>query len=126
MRLPLLFTAHVVSGRGRGRDIGAPTINLELGDVPPSLEEGIYACVVDIGGVGREAAMHFGPRPVFQDTKTCEVHVIDGAPVDVPPELLVEVIACLRDVRDFPSTEALMEQIAQDIADARAILKGHA
>lgn len=125
MRLPLSFTARVVSGRGRGRNIGAPTINLELGDVPPDLEEGIYACVVDIAGTPREAAMHLGPRPAFKDTKTCEVHVIDGAPVEAPPALGVRVVLRLRDVMDFPSAEALMQQIARDIADARAILKGH-
>ena len=125
MRLPLSFTAGVVSGRGRGRKIGAPTMNLALADVDPSLQEGVYACFTVIDGTRYEAAMHFGPRPAFQDSATCEIHLLDGVPADVPPYLLVEVIARLREVRDFPSTEALMGQIARDIAEARAILNGH-
>ena len=126
MQLPLSFTARVMSGRGRGREIGAPTINLELSDVPPALQEGIYACFAVMDGVRLPAAMHFGPRPAFKDTETCEVHLLDAAPDAVPATLPVDVIAYLREVRDFPSTEALMAQITKDIAQARAILKGHA
>lgn len=66
--------------------------------------------------------MHYGPRPVFDDTISCEVHVIDKI-VPVPPGTLhVTVRDRMRDVTDFSHQEALLEQIQSDISAARAIL----
>lgn len=67
--------------------------------------------------------MHYGPRPVFHDTESCEVHLIDASPTRVPVEVTVETVARLRDVRDFPTVEALQEQMDRDIEEARAILQ---
>lgn len=59
---------------------------------------------------------------MFGDTKSCEVHLIDVTPSDHPTEVEVEVVARLRDVREFATSEALMEQMTKDIENARAIL----
>ena len=66
--------------------------------------------------------MHFGPRPVFQDSASCEIHIIDAAILNPPTHVEIEVIMKLRDVQDFPGPEALVEQMRTDIVDARAIL----
>lgn len=123
--LPLSFSARVVSGAGRGKDLGAPTINLDLSQVPSSLEEGIYACMAVIDGKSLQAAMHYGPRPVFKDSLSCEVHLLDVTLEHAPETLEVEVVAYLREVRDFPTPEDLMTQIADDILKTRAILDDH-
>jgi riboflavin kinase / FMN adenylyltransferase len=117
------FTARVVLGAGRGKGLGTPTMNLDLAAVPQDLQEGIYACYATVEGKRELAAMHYGPRPVFKDTTSCEVHLLDRIVVHAPETLTVQVIAYLREVRDFPSTDALMAQIHRDIQDARAILK---
>jgi len=126
MDFPISFVARTEPGRGRGKEMHVPTINLLLEDVHPALDDGIYACLVKIDGKKENAAMHLGPRPVFHDTKTCEVHLIDREVEKAPDMLTVEVVAYLRPVLDFPSEKALLEQIQKDIADSRAILKGHA
>jgi riboflavin kinase/FMN adenylyltransferase len=120
--LPLSFKATVISGAGRGHRIGTPTMNVNLADVPMQLREGIYACAVPLEGVKELAVMHYGPRPVFKDTLSCEVHLLDRIIVLAPEVLDIEVIAYLREVRDFASVEALQAQIAADISDARGIL----
>lgn len=121
-----VFSARTVAGRGRGRGLGTPTINCDLADVPTELEDGVYACVVAFDGETAPAAMHLGPRPVFRDTRTCEVHLLDRA-LDVSPKRLdIRVIERLRDVLDFPSPEALRAQITDDIRRVRAILGTHA
>lgn len=121
-----VFLARLVAGRGRGRTLGTPTLNCDLADVPADLPDGIYACVAVLDGTPAGAAMHLGPRPVFRDTRTCEVHLLDRT-VDAPPERMeVRVMERLRDVRDFPSPEDLQRQIADDIRRTRAILAGHA
>jgi riboflavin kinase / FMN adenylyltransferase len=97
-------------------------MNLDLSAVPTELEEGIYACKALVDGMWEVAAMHYGPRPVFKDSTSCEVHLIDRLVVMAPEMLEVEVVAYLRDVRDFASVEELQAQIAQDIEQTRAIL----
>ena len=117
------FEAAVVSGAGRGRRIGTPTLNLDLAAVPRELDDGIYACRARLDGEAepRDAVMHLGERPVFRDSRTCEVHLLDGPPPETARVAVLD-LAYIREVRDFPSPDALLERIAQDIAEARAIL----
>ena len=116
------FTARVVSGAGRGRTIGSPTINLDLRDVPEHLAEGIFAAMVVIGGKRLRAALFYGPRPVFHDTPACEVFLMDAVPDVIPDALTVEVVGFLRGVEDFDTVEDLQKQIAIDVTQARAML----
>lgn len=107
--------------------MGTPTLNLDLGDVPTDLKEGIYACKVSLDDKTYNAAMHYGPRPVHKDTPSCEVHILDTMIKPLTqtptPTLTVTVIAYLRPVLDFPTEAALIAQIADDIAKARGILE---
>ncbi len=66
--------------------------------------------------------MHFGPRPVFKDSGSFEVHILDAEPKKIPETVDLQIIARIRDVSDFPSPEALVERIQQDIAETRGIL----
>ena len=121
------FFARIVTGRGRGKAIGSPTLNLEPSDVPDDLEEGIYACLVTVVDgrrhmVNHPAVMHHGPRPVFNDTPACEVHLLDEVLDTSPPSATVEVVERLRAVENFPSVEALQAQIVEDIANAHTAL----
>ena len=123
---PITFTAPVIQGSGRGKNIGAATINLDLSAIPNTLEEGIYVCRVSFESESNlDAVMHYGPRPVFHDSTSCEVHVLDRTISAPSATLLVQVIARLRDVADFPSKDDLMIQIERDIEDARVILRTH-
>lgn len=117
------FTASVVSGSKRGRTLGTPTLNLSLKDVPSELKQGIYACLVTFDHLERlPAVMHYGPRPAFDDAFSCELHVLDRF-IPSPPALLhVTVISRIRDVKDYASREALVDQIHDDIAVARTLL----
>lgn len=100
-------------------------MNLNLNDVPSDIAEGIYAGWVQVDQVWCMAAIHYGPRPVFQDSRSFEVHLLDVG-VGIPPERIdVELVERLRDVLDFPSTDALLAQIQQDIEQTRAILSAH-
>ena len=126
MTPPLLttFTGRVVPGVRRGRTLKVPTINLDLRDVPGDLPHGIYACFVQLGDEPDPlpAVMHLGPRPVFRDTPSCEVHLLDRSVPSPPGRLTVSVVEHLRDVTDFPVKEVLEEQMQADIAVARDIL----
>ena len=73
----MIYTAHVITGAGRGKGLGFPTVNLEI---PPQLTiaEGIYAVDVEVAGARYKGAMHFGPIPVFNDPKpSLEIFILD-------------------------------------------------
>lgn len=117
------FTASVHPGSGRGKGLGVPTLNLAMESVPGDMEEGVYACFVTAINQRFPATMHYGPRPVFKDNPSCEVHILDTTLESQPSEVTVEPIEYLRPVQDFGSAEALVEQMNNDCSQARAILK---
>jgi len=121
-------TGVVERGAGRGRTIGIPTINLAPPDprklLPP---DGVYAVWVELpgkgeGGSGRRhgGMMNQGPRPTFGVTaRALEVHLFDFAGELYGETVTVEWVRRLRDVRTFPSREALVEQLGRDAMAAR-------
>lgn len=118
---PIRFTATIIRGSGRGKDLGIPTFNLNLHEIPSDVTRGIYAGSVSIDGLNVPAAMHYGPRPVFQDSDSFEVHVLGNVNDDLHA-LDVTLVARLRDVQNFASAEAMLRQIEDDIAATRAIM----
>lgn len=125
-RLPepiLIESALVVRGRGRGKAIGIPTINLELAAAPAGMRHGIYAATVRVGHEEYMGAVHFGSRPVFRDSEALEVHIIDEVIAEAPPTIDLTIIGFLREVGDFTSVDQLVRSIQGDIATARAMLQ---
>lgn len=117
------FNASTEHGFGIGRTMSIPTINLVIEQVPASLEYGIYACMATLDqGERLPATMHLGPRPVFDQPTSCEVHILDRTGVPHPASVRVEPIAYLREIRNFPSPEELIRQIHTDNEQARGIL----
>lgn len=126
-RLPkpvLIRSAKVIPGRGRGKIMGIPTINLEPEAAPPTLKPGIYAAHATIAGKTYMGALHYGPRPAFRDTRSLEVHIIDGTPPENLESLDLEIIGWIREIADFPSIDALIKCIQEDIEIARGMLSG--
>ena len=114
--------ARVVSGAGRGKKIGIATLNIELSSAPANMHHGIYACWVSFAGTKYMGALHYGPRPVFKDTESLEVHVLDSIIESPPVTVDLEIVARIRGVENFATTKALVERIRQDIAETRVIL----
>ena len=117
------YLARVIPGRGEGRRLGFPTLNL---GVPEGFgaEQGVYAGWVWIGSEKMPAAFHHGPVPTFGIVAaSLEAHVID-ADIPQPPQALeFELVQRLREVQAFTGPETLSRQIAADVAAARAILQ---
>ena len=121
------FAGRVVSGEGRGRLLGFPTLNLELASrrklLPP---HGVYAVWVE----GRDAAfggmMNLGPRPTFGDaTVALEVHLFDAAGDWYGRTVRVEFLSRLRDTMKFSGPAELVAQLHRDAENARAALTAH-
>lgn len=119
------FNARTVTGAGRGKDIGTPTINMNLADVPPDMPHGIYACWAKVDGRWIEGALHYGPRPVFKDNVSCEVYLLDVNVERLPERVEIRTAGYLRPIMDFPSPVELITQIQDDVTRTRAMLAKH-
>lgn len=111
-----------MSGSGRGRTIGTPTINLDPSALVIIGREGIYAAWAILDAVRMPAVIHAGARPVFDDTPSVEVHLLCPVPPAIPGTVTVELIEFIRGIRNFASVAELQAEIARDIASARATL----
>jgi riboflavin kinase / FMN adenylyltransferase len=120
-----VFSAHVITGSGRGKKIGTPTVNIDLNDVPSEIAEGIYAGWAKLEGKWQMAAIHYGPRPVFNDIPSFELYLLDIVIDTDPTTIDVLLVQRLRDVLDFPSKDDLMAQIGEDVRQTRGILETH-
>jgi len=62
------FESTQTKGKGRGKLMGFPTINLKI-PANFELEDGIYAAKVNIENKVFVGALHYGPVPTFNEEK---------------------------------------------------------
>jgi riboflavin kinase/FMN adenylyltransferase len=124
---PAELQGAVVRGAGRGRGLGIPTANVRPeAELVPKV--GIYAArahVLDATGAiasTHKAALSIGSNPTFvaAGAVTIEAHLLDFDADLYEKRLRIEVLHRLRDERRFDSVEALLAQIAVDVAETRA------
>ncbi|MBJ3777671.1 bifunctional riboflavin kinase/FAD synthetase [Acuticoccus mangrovi] len=114
--------AEVVHGEKRGRTIGFPTANQALGD-DNGLRNGIYAVRAKIDDVWRDGVASFGRRPTFDNgAPLLETFVFDYQDSLYGRTMPVTFVRFLRPELKFDGVDALVTQMHQDAADARASL----
>ncbi|ADH91151.1 riboflavin biosynthesis protein RibF [Ancylobacter novellus DSM 506] len=119
---PWEIEAEVIHGDKRGRNLGYPTANMRL-DPAVTLAHGIYAVTVEIDGVTRKGVASFGRRPTFDDgAPRLETFIFDYEGDLYGRVLRVAFHAYLRPELKFDSVEALIAQMNEDSARARAAL----
>ncbi|NVJ99473.1 MAG: bifunctional riboflavin kinase/FAD synthetase [Alphaproteobacteria bacterium] len=118
------INGRVTKGDQRGRTIGFPTANVELGEsLQPKL--GVYAVRVhlDDGEAPINGVANIGRRPTFDKRDILlEAHLFDFDGDLYDKHLRVELVAFLRPEQKFDGFEALKEQIARDCRVARIVL----
>jgi riboflavin kinase / FMN adenylyltransferase len=122
---PYSLRGVVVRGEGRGRTIGFPTANLQIGYGDKLLPgPGIYAVRALLRRGNFAGALHVGPRPTFQGSSpSIELHLLDfDSGTDLyGAEVRVDILERIREVRAFGSVEELTQQIERDVRQARRV-----
>ena len=112
----------VVSGAGRGREIGVPTANLSSANalIPPG---GVYATLATIDGVVFPSVTNIGLRPTFGDTVTpvIETHLLNVDRDLYGRTVRLSFVQRMRDERAFPDVDALRAQIDADVRSAQRL-----
>ena len=114
----------VVHGEERGREIGFPTANLELGPGLMFPGDGIYATRAHLESGSYMAATSIGIRPTFDDgeNRTIEAYLLDFSGDIYGQTLRLEFVQHLRGEEKFDTLQALLDQMDEDVRQTRDIL----
>jgi riboflavin kinase/FMN adenylyltransferase len=113
----------VVSGAGRGRELGFPTANLVTDRNILVPVNGVYAVKAEVGGQLFSGVGNIGYRPTFatnNTTKNIEIHLFDFARNLYGQSMRVFFARHIRDERKFGSATELVRQIKSDVRQAQA------
>ncbi len=113
---PYRIRGRVARGAGRGAQIGYPTANVsQIDTLLPG--EGVYAARAHTDQFWYPAAVSLGPNPTFgEGGLKVEAYLVgfEGTIYDRPIE--VDFLARLREIKRFASVDALVAQMAHDVA----------
>ena len=120
MKMPFEIEGTVVSGKGLGRALGFPTINLDAGPraLPP---DGVYAAKVLVEEKALPAAA-FIRRGRKESQGAVEAYILDFAENLYGKKVRLRCEAFLRPAKAFKSHEELRRAIAADVERIREIL----
>jgi riboflavin kinase / FMN adenylyltransferase len=114
---------RVVTGEGRGLELGFPTANMDLDPRQALPADGVYASLARFNGNLQPSVTNIGKNPTFSaHERTVEVHLLDFAGDLYCQNIKVEIIERLREERRFDDSTALKAQVAHDIQQARTKL----
>ena len=113
----------VVKGRGLGKKLGFPTINVEPQE-NLCLKYGVYAGFIEINGKIYKSAINFGVKPTFEGKNPLiEAHIIQNFHEESNQDFAkVYFIKYIREEKKFESLEKLRNQILMDVKKIGEIL----
>jgi riboflavin kinase/FMN adenylyltransferase len=130
---PYRLAGRVISGRGKGKELGFPTLNMEKPyQILPT--DGVYAGTVAIGKDLKQvcksndklsAAFSLGTAKTYNvdNPLLIESHLLESDIKKLEGEWLsMDFIEFIRKQREFETEKKLSEQIAKDCEQAKEIL----
>jgi len=120
---PVEVIGEVIGGDQRGRTIGFPTANIDVGEGHIVPADGVYAAIcMRADGSEHACAVNIGRRPTFHavaDRSLVEAHLLDFDGDLYGERLSVQLVHRIRDERRFDGPDALIAQLSDDIAETR-------
>jgi riboflavin kinase/FMN adenylyltransferase len=130
---PFLFEGEVTSGDQRGRELGMPTANLVPDDLHLTPGHGVYAAWANVNpspahaaeprASGYPTAVNVGVRPTFETGRglLVEAHLIGFEGDLYGQQLRIAFLERMRGEKRFDDVDALVEQMNQDLVEAKQI-----
>ncbi len=123
---PYRISGRVMHGDKRGRRLGFATANIELHRYLSPVFGIFSGHVFGVTDTALDAVIYVGSRPVYQgDRVLLEVHILDFDEDIYGEQIEVEFLEKLRGEGHFNSEHELIEQIHEDINNARISLKNN-
>ena len=120
-----LLTGEIVKGKGLGRKLNFPTINLHIKeDYKLIPKTGVYITKSLINNKVVFGIMNIGFRPTIEGKhQTIEIHLLDFQEDLYGKKMQIEILKRLRDEQKFDSIKNLTQQIKKDESFARDWIK---
>lgn len=120
MGRPFSVRGKVVHGDHRGRTLGFPTANLEIGDQMLLPGDGVYAANALFADTVVRALVNVGNNPTFSNQiRRVEVYLLDFIGDLYGKILTVEFCKKMRSEQTFSDIRELQTQIELDVVNAR-------
>ena len=120
-------SGEVIHGFGVGKSIGCPTANIDWPKSKVKPLRGVYAVIAELDGREYPAVANFGVRPTLKDVTSSElfeIHLLEYDPGELEgKKIKSRFVSFMREEKEFPSTDELAVQIADDKLKAKEILK---
>lgn len=122
----IIQTKHI-KGKGRGRELGFPTMNFTVPD-DMHIDDGVYAAWIIVDGKPYKGALHYGSTPTFGETgMALEAFLLDITDETFPDTagkvIELDIVEKIRDIKRFIDPADLSEAIARDVEKIGIILK---
>lgn len=109
-----------IRGRAIGRQIGFPTINIDLRNKNTPLTHGVYSCIVKRNDRLYKAVIFYGSSKTFDLPVSFEIHIPNmKLGNEYGSKFIIVPLRKIRGVRKFSDTSALIERIRNDIAETQ-------
>lgn len=106
--------AEVIHGKALGRQMGFPTLNMDIAD-RTDIANGVYRSEVEVDGTRYISMSNVGVRPsVDGHTRLLETHLFGYSGNLYGRRLRVRLLEKIRDERKFASLADLQEQLEID------------
>ncbi len=120
---PFSLQGQIVTGTGRGSELGFPTANLGIDPKQALPAEGVYTTWAHIDGEVYQSVTNIGQRPTFgSHERTVETYILNYHGNLYGSELRIDFVERLRSEKRFGTVEELKKQIAEDVKQGVAIL----
>lgn len=118
---PHILTDTVSPGKHLGRRLGFPTVNLQFQEDVLIPRLGVYATKVYVEDKPYIAVTNVGLRPTVENANSVKVeaYLLDYEGDLYGKKLRVEFYYHIRDERQFPTVEALVEEVQRNIQQTR-------
>jgi len=119
------FSLHgrVITGAGRGVELGFRTTNLDIDPEQALPADGVYATWAYVDDRAYQSMTNIGKCPTFgYNERTVEVYILNYDSDLYGRELKIDIIERLRDEKQFDNVEELKKQITEDVNQGIAIL----
>ena len=119
-----MCTGIVVEGKKLGRELGFPTLNIQLNNDHKILpKDGVYGVQVQIDEKNFRGMMNIGQNPtvknIVDQEKKIEVHIFDFNKDIYGTEVKVFFYNFVRDEKTFSNLEELKSQLIKDEKSVR-------
>ncbi|GGM21759.1 riboflavin biosynthesis protein [Paraliobacillus quinghaiensis] len=123
---PFQTSGIVVEGEKRGRTIGFPTANIEIGTDYALPKVGVYAVTVSLANKQIPGMANIGYKPTFHDNTgdqpTVEIHLFDFNEHIYGEKVQIDWHHFIRDEIKFAGVDELIGQLKQDEQQIRQFL----